>query len=72
MPSVCTSKKAIFALVGVAVIVFRELGLNLPQETVYPIMAYIVGQGVADVGKEKVKLQLENGLNVADGGERPA
>ena len=66
MPSLCTSKKAIFALVGVAVIVFQELGLKLPQETVYPIMAYIVGQGVADVGKEKVKLQLENGMN--DGG----
>lgn len=50
------SKKFWFAVVGVFVpIVNSALGLEMATETVMtivgPIMAYIVGQGIADVKK---------------------
>ena len=50
------SKKAIAAVTGMIVVGASRLGLDLPEETVGNvvnlIMAYIVGQGFADIGKE--------------------
>ena len=57
------SKKAIAMMVGTVVALTGHIGLNLEPDAVAailtPVMAYIVGQGVADHGKEKAR--MENG-----------
>ncbi|MCP4172206.1 MAG: hypothetical protein GY758_15690 [Fuerstiella sp.] len=49
------SKKAIAAIAGVLVILAGRIGLNLPEETALEItgivIAYLLGQGLADVNK---------------------
>ena len=56
-----TSKKAIAMLAGLMVAGFGHLGLNLDPEALTtilaPVLAYIVGQGVADHGKEKARME---------------
>jgi uncharacterized membrane protein (DUF441 family) len=58
-----TSKKTIAAIAGVIVAAVGRVGLDLDPEAVTqiiaPIVAYIVGQGIADAGKEAVRLQAE-------------
>lgn len=53
------SKKAIAMVAGIIVSAAAHIGFDLPPEEVTgilaPILAYIVGQGVADHGKEKEK-----------------
>ena len=55
------SKKFQAAVIGVIVAGIAELGLNVPPETVTtivsPFLAYIVGQGIADHGKERAKIE---------------
>ena len=50
-----TSKKFVAAVAGVIVGFAGRVGLDLPMEEVetllYPILAYILGQGAADLGK---------------------
>ena len=50
-----TSKKALAAVSGVIIAAAARYGLNLPEDAVNqilaPIVAYIVGQGLADFGK---------------------
>lgn len=57
------SKKAIAAATGVLVSVVGRWGLDLPADAVNQIVgviaAYILGQGIADAGKEAVRLQAE-------------
>jgi hypothetical protein len=51
-----TSKKAYAAFMGCAVVlanVFLEFPQEASQEILKIVMAYIVGQGLADVGKYK-------------------
>jgi uncharacterized membrane protein (DUF441 family) len=64
-----SSKKAIAAVTGVLVSVVGRWGLDLPADAVTQIVAvicsFILGQGVADAGKEAVRLQ-----NAADAGPR--
>lgn len=54
------SKKFIVAVSGTIVALVAKIGLNLPVEDVAtvlsPIIAYIIGQGWADSGKEAAKL----------------
>ena len=54
-----TSKKAQAALAGMVVAIALRLGINVDVETVLtiisPIIAYIIGQGIADAGKEAAK-----------------
>lgn len=56
-----TSKKAIAAIAGVIVAAVGRIGLDLDTEVVTqiiaPLIAYIVGQGIADAGKEAVKFE---------------
>ena len=56
-----TSKKFIMALAGVAVTGAGRIGLQLPVEDValivMPVVAYIIGQGWADSGKEAAKVE---------------
>lgn len=53
------SKKAIAAIAGVVVSLVAKVGIDLETDAIVailaPIMAYIVGQGVADIGKEAAK-----------------
>ncbi len=59
------SKKFQAAIVGLIVAFAGKYGLNLDETAIMailsPILAYIAGQGLADIGKEKAK--LENGNN---------
>lgn len=54
-----SSKKAVAGLVAIAAIVLNAVGLPIPEDTltqiVAVVMAYIVGQGFADIGKEAEK-----------------
>lgn len=55
-----TSKKFLTSLLGLAVAIAVKLGVPEVQageivELLSPLIAYIVAQGVADVGKEKAK-----------------
>jgi hypothetical protein len=57
------SKKFITAIVTILLLVLQYYGLELPIEVamafVSPLITYIIGQGIADNGKEKAK--VENG-----------
>ena len=58
------SKKFIAAIVGVIIALVSKLGIELDTEAVAlvvsPILAYIVGQGVADHGKERAQIIVNN------------
>lgn len=55
-----SSKKFIAMLAGIIVVVLGNNGIVIPEAAVMdvltPIVAYIVGQGIADNGKEREKL----------------
>lgn len=57
------SKKFKAAIVGLVVALAGKVGLDLDEAALLtilsPILAYIAGQGLADIGKEKAK--IENG-----------
>ncbi|MHA2062778.1 MAG: hypothetical protein ACXAEN_23110 [Candidatus Thorarchaeota archaeon] len=61
--SLLKSKKFVVSLVGLAVAIAAHFGLELQDETILliltPILGYTLSQGVADIGKEKAK--VENG-----------
>ena len=66
VPRILKSKKGQALIVGLLLTLFsKQLGIELDQaqtaEVVALIVAYIVGQGVADVGKERVRAEIENG-----------
>lgn len=58
------SKKAIAMIVGLIVSFAGKYGLELPTEELTailsPVLAYIVGQGVADAGKEKARIDRDS------------
>lgn len=60
---VFTSKKAMAALATLLVIILQALGLPLSEDMVNQILfiagSYIVGQGIADNGKEAAKIKLK-------------
>ncbi len=64
MKEMLQSKKAIAAIAGLIVAAAGKVGLGLDTETVMaivsPIVAYIIGQGWADSGKEAAKIQAES------------
>ena len=61
------SKKALTAIATVAVGGLAHLGLNMTTADILPIlspfMAYIVGQGIADHGKERAKIEKAQSSN---------
>ena len=64
MKDLLASKKFRAALLALVSMIAVKLGA--PETTVSelsllvsPLIAYIVGQGVADIGKEKAKVELE-------------
>ena len=56
-----SSKKFVAAFIAVVVAVLAEFGLDIDPQTLMtilsPLMVYIVGQGIADHGKEKAKIE---------------
>ncbi len=61
--AILKSKKFQAAVVGLVVALTGKVGLDLDETALLtilsPILAYIAGQGLADIGKEKAK--IENG-----------
>ncbi len=59
--SIFKSKKFRAAIAGVIVALVAEVGLDLDTEQVIvvlaPILTYIGSQGLADIGKERAKVQ---------------
>ncbi|MYC97883.1 MAG: hypothetical protein F4X13_01310 [Gammaproteobacteria bacterium] len=51
------SKKFLTALTGVAVVVLENLGVPISEEALLSLVAYIVGQGIADHGKERARVE---------------
>ncbi len=49
------SKKFWYAVVIAVAGIAREAGLNIPMEAIYAGLALILGQGLADLGKNKVE-----------------
>lgn len=62
LAQVFTSKKALATMAGVVVALLGKLGVTLPLEMTVSILgligAYVIGQGIADNGKEAVKAEL--------------
>jgi len=56
-----TSKKFQAAVIAVVVMVLSKIGLDLNPDmllaVVSPLIAYILGQGIADHGKERAKIE---------------
>lgn len=56
------SKKFQASLVGLIIAIIGEVGLNLDEQALItvlsPILAYILGQAMADIGKERAKAQI--------------
>ena len=57
------SKKALTAIAGVIIAIAAKAGLDMSTDELMPIlsplMAYIVGQGIADHGKERAKIEKQ-------------
>lgn len=57
------SKKFQASLVGLIVAAVAKIGLNLDEQALLtvlsPILTYVLGQAVADIGKEKAKAEAE-------------
>lgn len=65
-----TSKKFIVAVAGVILATAGKYGLNLDpdsvQNIVYVVVAYLIGQGWADSGKEAAKVNGTVAIATAD------
>lgn len=65
MPEILLSKKFQAALLAILLVILGEgFGVHLEQDTLMalmaPVVAYILGQGIADHGKEAEKVNLIN------------
>lgn len=60
LAALATSKKAIAAVTGVILVACARIGLVLPEsstmEIVGIVMTYLLSQGLADLGKESLKV----------------
>ncbi len=59
--AILKSKKFQAAVVGLVVAIAGKIGLDLDHDALLvilsPILAYIAGQGLADIGKEEAKIK---------------
>lgn len=55
IPSFLASKKVWVTAIGAV-----GAWWGIPEEALAPLIAYIVGQGIADIGKEKAKFEQKN------------
>ena len=55
------SKKFVAMIVGLIATLVAKIGWDVPEETIAKVVAliasYIIGQGVADAGKERAKIE---------------
>ena len=66
MSDLLKSKKAIACLVGLVAVVLSmilgKLGVSIPEERIHEVLvllaSYILGQGLADVGKSKAEIMV--------------
>lgn len=69
MTELFKSKKFIVSLIGLIVVIAGHFGLELDEVSlvtiVSPIIAYIIGQGMSDLGKEKAKIENEPKMEIA-------
>lgn len=69
LKTLLTSKKALVAIVAAIVWGGGKIGLHLDNETllgaVTPLWAYVLGQGIADHGKEAAKVTADADLRIA-------
>ncbi len=60
LKEMASSKKFIAMVGGLATVLVAKVGLDVPNETVMEmtgiVMCYLVGQGIADNGKEAAKV----------------
>lgn len=67
-----SSKKFVAALVGVAVALLAKIGIELDTQdvaaVVSPIIAYIIGQGITDVGKSRAQ-EIVKAMDAGDAEE---
>jgi len=65
LKTLLTSKKFLATLVSLCVWVLGRFGLDVDAERLLPVVAiigaYVVGQGIADSGKEAAKVQAKAG-----------
>lgn len=63
------SKKFVAAVVGIVLAIAGRYGFNLDpelvRELVYILIAYIIGQGIADHGKDAAKINAAVEVNPA-------
>ncbi len=64
LKALLSSKKFVAALIGALVWLGGKVGLNVDTETmagiVGPIAAYVLGQGIADSGKEAAQITADS------------
>lgn len=65
LAEILTSKKALATVAGLIVAGAAKYGLGLEESTVIEILAavaaYVIGQGIADNGKEAAKIEQNGG-----------
>lgn len=63
MPEILKSKKfttALIAVIAAIVSTYLEIPTEQAALIVSPLVAYVLGQGLADTGKEKAKINFKN------------
>lgn len=64
MKDLLRSKKFRAALAGLIVAVISHFGLSIDPDMIMvflsPLLAFIAGQGLSDIGKERAKIEKEN------------
>jgi hypothetical protein len=62
---ILSSKKAFVAVLSGAIWIAGRFGLELQIDDLLPVVAplwaYVIGQGIADAGKEKAKVEAGSG-----------
>lgn len=69
-----TSKKALALLAGAIVWALAQAGIVATPDAILPLLgliaAYVAGQGLADIGKEAKKLEVEAIKGLSDSPEK--
>jgi hypothetical protein len=65
LAEIFTSKKALAAIVGLLMIGAQKAGFAISEETLYQVLGvlgtYVLGQGIADVGKPAAEVASKTG-----------
>jgi hypothetical protein len=68
--SLVGSKKAVAMLAGLVITICSKYGIFIPEESLIEILsvivAYIVGQGIADAGKEAALIGSKSSASIVE------